>query len=921
MFIKNMLNLLKIITMKLPQKALLLLSAVLLSFTSVAKEIYVSKTGDDSNAGTKENPFETIGKAASVAVAGDVIFIRQGTYEETLRPANSGTAGNPIVFRSYPGEKVIITAMEALSGWVNDSGAVYKTTIGFNSLGQENFVLHDDTALDLARWPNNIDGLPFTLDSKRNDGGSDGSDATFNGGNGFLTSTEIPNIDWTGGSLFFYGDRPGSGWLAWKEFITSSSGGRVNFNITKNNGLKWIYTFHPPADEGDFYLEGVKGALDYQNEWWYDSTTKELFVQLPGGVVPADGSVKMRRRRLAIDLNGRSYIEVRDLAVLGGAIELRTNSNNNKLYRVSSFYGYHTQGIFSGFSAGKASVEVNGTRNVIEQCEIAFGAATGMRLGGTFNELKNNYIHDFGYLASYDAPLIARGGSDYKILNNTIFNGGRDAINYNGQRCEIAFNDVSRSNLLADDCGLFYTVGNQSGNEIHHNWFHDAEGRGKLKKAAGVYLDNDPKGFSVHHNVIWNTEWTGVQMNWDAVDIDIFNNTFYNNKSGEMGAWHKAGTAFSNVKVWNNLGDNGTWEPQSDKQNNLVVASGTYANSSDGDFRLNSGSAPIDQGREITGITDGFAGANPDIGAYEFGGTDWTAGIDWDPKKGPTGQGCYGLPGETCEVTPVDDSDKDGVSDANDLCPDTPIGDTVDVNGCTVFTLPTDNFKVLSTGESCKNSDNGSISIEATANYTYTATIQENNMTSDFTDNITFDNLSQGEYTVCVTIGTQPEYKQCFSIVINEPEDLAVFSRVDSSKREISLDLKGGELYRIVLNDEIIMTDRNEVTLKLQSGKNELIVTTDKDCQGVHKESINVEEFIKMFPNPMHDVLNITVPRESSKNLKWELFSYRGKRILQGKQKDDSSNITIDVSNLTMGSYFIKISTSNEIKYEQLIKN
>lgn len=61
--------------------------------------------------------------------------------------------------------------MQALNGWTVDSGPVYKTSVDWD-LGQENFVMHRATALDLARWPNNTDGDPFTLNSKRSTGGS-----------------------------------------------------------------------------------------------------------------------------------------------------------------------------------------------------------------------------------------------------------------------------------------------------------------------------------------------------------------------------------------------------------------------------------------------------------------------------------------------------------------------------------------------------------------------------------------------------------------------------------------------------------------------------------------------------------------------------------------------------------------------------
>ena len=58
----------------------------------------------DTYAGTLTHPFATITKACTVAVAGDTVLIRGGVYKQTLRPQNSGTVGNPITFRAYPGE-------------------------------------------------------------------------------------------------------------------------------------------------------------------------------------------------------------------------------------------------------------------------------------------------------------------------------------------------------------------------------------------------------------------------------------------------------------------------------------------------------------------------------------------------------------------------------------------------------------------------------------------------------------------------------------------------------------------------------------------------------------------------------------------------------------------------------------------------
>ena len=673
---------------------------------AISQGIYVAKDGnDDTNDGSISSPYLTIQKAADQAVAGDIIYIREGTYEETVTPRNSGTDGNPIIYTSYQEEKVIISAMAAVNDFQQDEGSVYKTQLDWD-LGQRMFVLNGETIMDLARWPNNTDGNRYTPNSLRNDGGSGPDESPL-----YLTDSEIPNLPWeNGGSLFFYGDRPGSGWLAWRLPITASSPGRVEFRSTHNANSAFVLDFHPPKDGGDFFLEGIREALDYENEWYFDPSDRMLYLQVPGGVEPAENTILVSRRENTINIELKNYIEFRNLAVFGGTVRIR--GEYNKLYGVTSLYGGMTRGSNStGILANVGAINIvwNAVKfrgNVIEKCEVAYADGSGIKDAGDNTLIINNHIHDCGYLGDYEAPLSMRGGIGKKALHNTIYKGGRDAIQCVADESEIAFNDVSRSNLIADDCGLFYYSG--SGNAeaaaadprditIHHNWFHDAEGRGELKKAAGIYLDTNPNKFDVYRNVVWNVEWTGIQMNWNAIDINIYNNTIIDPQSGAMGAWHYAAlnTSFTNVNVWNNVTNvaleddpntqelEGDWEPQSDQQNNMTVTEG-FVSMPNRDFRLLETSPLIDQGRQIDGITDGFAGSAPDIGAYELG-DDWVPGIDWDVTLGPANR-CYGLPGEVCELA-KEDKDLDGVFDSSDLCPDTILGAEVDADGCAIVTV------------------------------------------------------------------------------------------------------------------------------------------------------------------------------------------------------------------------------------------
>jgi hypothetical protein len=67
--------------------------------------------GSDSNPGTITSPWTTISKANSILKAGDTVYIRGGTYEEKIAPANSGTTDNYIKYAAYEDEIVTITAV------------------------------------------------------------------------------------------------------------------------------------------------------------------------------------------------------------------------------------------------------------------------------------------------------------------------------------------------------------------------------------------------------------------------------------------------------------------------------------------------------------------------------------------------------------------------------------------------------------------------------------------------------------------------------------------------------------------------------------------------------------------------------------------------------------------------------------------
>lgn len=121
-----------------------------ITYVPVSQARYVvATTGNDANPGTASQPFRTIQKAADVAVAGDVVVVRTGSYSEAIRIKNEGTSTRPIVFQSEAKSSAVLTgsfvgfqpnawagddsaASESGNDWVTLRGFSFKNISGTN---------------------------------------------------------------------------------------------------------------------------------------------------------------------------------------------------------------------------------------------------------------------------------------------------------------------------------------------------------------------------------------------------------------------------------------------------------------------------------------------------------------------------------------------------------------------------------------------------------------------------------------------------------------------------------------------------------------------------------------------------------------------------------------------------------------------
>jgi hypothetical protein len=123
---------------------LLALACVLLLITTVSDaqttggNFYVSPTGDDSNAGSLSTPWKTITHAVLSTHAGDTIFLRGGTYQETeiwIRDSMGGSPGNFKTIQNYNGEQPVLQNQKGINlsaSWIRIQGIQFQG-VGVNS--------------------------------------------------------------------------------------------------------------------------------------------------------------------------------------------------------------------------------------------------------------------------------------------------------------------------------------------------------------------------------------------------------------------------------------------------------------------------------------------------------------------------------------------------------------------------------------------------------------------------------------------------------------------------------------------------------------------------------------------------------------------------------------------------------------------
>lgn len=258
------------------------------------------------------------------------------------------------------------------------------------------------------------------------------------------------------------------------------------------------------------------------------------------------------------------------------------------------------------------------------------------------------------------------------------------------------------------------------------------------------------------------------------------------------------------------------------------------------------------------------------------------------------------------------DTDNDGVSDVQDLCPNTPTDQEVGATGCPVFRFEDADFSITTESEVCENSMDGQIYVVPNISLEYEINLIGENIdrTIESSENFVFTGLASGIYTLCVSgaDGTTVYEEYCTEIVLRQRLPLTVSSTLSLDGTEVSLELSGSDAYTINWNNEIILVTASTASLALNSGYNSLRVFSEEfPCQGTYEELFLLGDAPILYPNPFTDFISAYFGK-TIETVSVAIFSADGRFIKNSIMQLDGSIVRLDLSTLSSGLYYLKFS-------------
>jgi PDZ domain len=523
------------------------------------RSIFVSPNGDDGNPGTASEPLRTF-QAAQLAArelkrqrSGELsVYFRTGTYylPETVvfTPEDSGAEEAPVVYRSYPGEHVVLSGGSRIEPhWTPYRDGILQTPVPPGTETDQLFV--NGKRQVLARYPNYEPNAKYL--------------------NGWAEDAISPErvkrwADPRGGYIHALHQ------YLWGSLHYAITGRDADGHLTYDGG--WQTNRPAPMHKQYRYVENIFEELDAPGEWFLDRKKNILYYYPPKGLDLKNAVVEGVRLKHLVEMRGTAqspvqWIDVRNFTfrhTLRTFMETREPllRSDWRIYRGGALFltgteNCHVEECAFDQLGGNCIFVSNYNRNFnAVRCHLAEACANGIAFVGDSDAVRNPlFSHDdrdtIDELDLTPGPKSDNYPKECTVEDCLIYRTGRvekqtapieidmahritvrHVSAYDVPRAGINIGDGCWGGHHIDFCDIFDTVMETGDHGSFNSW-----GRDRWWEAKGIDFDALPGGKYaklavldvIEPTILSNSRWR-CDHGWD-IDLDDGSTNYrvYNN--------------------------------------------------------------------------------------------------------------------------------------------------------------------------------------------------------------------------------------------------------------------------------------------------------------------------------------------------------------------------------------------------------
>ena len=526
---------------------MLLIMVLVLAQAIAGKEYYVSvDDGSDDNPGTLERPWKRVSKAVEFLQPGDKCIIRSGTYnEEVVISGLMGKPDAPIVFQSYPGERVVFDGTTSIKGdWEVYKNGIYSLKLDFDVW--QLFV--DGEMMINARWPNAFWYDKSVFDYKR--WGFSSKDSTYNlkESTGVMIDNGTQNLAKSGinatGAIAILNIGQ---WLTWAGIVTEHAAGNASFTYSvpaKPSAVHFV------PQNCRYFLEGKLEFLDAPTEWYYDPTERKIYLWSTKNLSKQDIRGKTSTYAFSIT-KGSAHITLSGINFFATTVYISGESKNDDVSNIRLESCYFTYSSYTKRALGSTAVpntttiyyrndlEMNAGNFSVFNCTFEYADGQTISYRGADGVFENNIWRYNDFTCVGQGDLFGSEGVRDKFIRNEVHSNGPSvgfspgAGRPSDRELGLPVGSEVRLNLFYDlkylqnDGSHVQTgINAQNGTVLEYNWCYDT-----MKWGLRFDRINQPNatwGYNgtMRYNVVWTT--SGMRMKGDH--HHCYNNLAFDNE-------------------------------------------------------------------------------------------------------------------------------------------------------------------------------------------------------------------------------------------------------------------------------------------------------------------------------------------------------------------------------------------------------